>query len=134
MKCLVTICSKNKNPSQELLPAHLRYLASHIEETYKKSQELGVTLYILSGKYGLIKGEAQIPLYDYYLDASHVDELSKLVTAQIKQEGLTDIDFYIEEKETWKPYISALEQASIASGIIVHKEKLLPPISEIKMR
>ena len=134
MKCLVTICSKNKDINEDLIPAHLRYLAPHITQIYKKSQDLGVPLYILSGKYCLIKSEDPIPFYDYYLESSHVEELTQIVSDQIKKEGITDIDFYIEEKETWKPYITALEQASVVSGIILHKEKLFPSISEIKMR
>ncbi len=40
MKCLVTICSKNKNESIEPLPAHLRYFAPHIGYTYQKAKEL----------------------------------------------------------------------------------------------
>lgn len=134
MKCLVTICSKNKDESEELLPAYLRYLAPHIQDTYKKSQELQLPMYILSGKYGLLRGDDLIPFYDYYLESSHIVELAKTVTDQIKQEGVTSIDFYVEEKETWKPYISVLEQASFTLGIILNKEKLFPPVSEIKMR
>ena len=82
----------------------------------------------------MIKGDDPVPFYDYYLEGSHIEELAAMVADQIKQEGITGIDFYIEEKETWKPYISALEQASLASGIILNKEKLFPPISEIKMK
>ena len=91
-------------------------------------------MYILSGKYGLIKGDAPVPLYDYYLESSHVIELAKTVTDQIKQEGITEIDFYIEEKETWKPYIAALEEASIISEIILNKKELLNLTSESNIR
>ena len=134
MKCLVTICSKKKDESDLPLPAHLRYLGTHIEQTYDKARAAKLPMYILSGKYGLVSSEEQIPNYDYYLEADKADELSVTLAEQIKTLGITDIDFYIENKDSWKPYIAALEKSAQEAGAALTKELLFPPVSEIKMK
>lgn len=134
MKCFITICSKKKDNSPLLLPAHLRYLAPHVEQTYEKAKELNIPFYILSGKYGLVSGDENIPYYDYYLEVDKVDELSDIVGEQIKKLGITDINFYFEEKETWKPYIVALEKATDKTECVLNKELLFPNTPELKMR
>jgi hypothetical protein len=121
MKCIATICSKKKDENTELLPAHLRYLAPHVEQTYNKAEGSNLPFYILSGKYGLIGGEEQIPYYDYYLEADKVEELSIKVAEQIEKEGITDMDFYFEDKESWAPYISTLEKATKQAGCALNK-------------
>ena len=91
-------------------------------------------MYILSGKYGLVSSEEQIPNYDYYLEADKADELSITLAEQIKNLAITDIDFYIENKDSWKPYIEALEKGAQEAGATLTKELLFPPVSEIKMK
>src|SRR4051812_18072391 len=100
MKCTVTICSKKKNDSPSLLPAYKRYNAPHIEIALQNAEKSGTPLYILSGKYGLISKDKLIPYYDYYLEDSHVEELSKIISGQLKTEGITEIVFLGEEKAT----------------------------------
>lgn len=134
MKCLVTICAKKKDGNPELLPAYLRYLAPHIEQTHTKAKKLNIPFYILSGKYGLVPANEEISDYDYYLEKEKVEDLSDLMAEQIKKLGITEIDFYFEEKESWKPYISALEKASIKAEYLLNKEIFLENPSEIKMR
>ncbi len=126
MKCIITICSKKKDESQEALPARLRYLGERIDDTYSKAQAAHLPMYFLSGKYGLVFSEDTIPYYDYYLEMDKVDELALTLAEQIKSLDITDIDFYIENKESWKPYIEALEKGAGAANCTLHKEYLVP--------
>ena len=120
MKIICTICSRAKREDAELLPAEERYTATHIKTVKEIAQKDGVPFYILSGKYGLISSQTKIPYYDYYLENSAVDELSERVSKQIQEVGITEINFYGEEKDSWLPYKNALEKGVKSSGIILN--------------
>ena len=67
MRYLCTICSKKKRLEAELMPARLRYLSSRISLLIEQSQISGIPLLILSGRYGLLSPDEQIPWYDHLL-------------------------------------------------------------------
>ncbi len=108
MKIVATICSKNKLEIEGELPAQELYTAPHIVDTKKIADEEGLDFYILSGLYGLIPGTQKIPFYDYYLEPDAVPELIDKVVEQLEEAEITEIDFYYEDKESWKPYINSI--------------------------
>lgn len=119
MKAIVTICSREKDDRQTLLKASKRYLGDHIGKTKKIATESGEAFFILSGKYGLISAETEIPYYDYYLENSKVDDLADKVSKQIKKQDITSIDSYLENKKSWEPYKMALEKGALLASIPV---------------
>lgn len=117
MKVIATICSRHKKEGMELLPAHDRYIGEHIWKVAAIAVEAGIPFYILSGKYGLISAETEIPNYDYYLEREQIDSLAEIIKAQIIEAGITEIDFYSEEKESWAPYIEAMRKGTKLAGV-----------------
>ena len=102
------------------MPARLRYIAPHIKLTEKIASDAGLPFFILSGKYGLIRGDQEIPNYDYYLEESAVEDLIKLVTKQIRDNNTTEIDFYTKQKQTWAPYQNAIQKSSDFAGVLLN--------------
>lgn len=100
------------------VPAQELYLAPHIQATKKIADTSGLPFFILSGKYGLLAGADLVSNYDYYLEASAVESLASMMAEQIKDRGITEIDFYFEDKESWKPYKDAMTGASLKAGIV----------------
>lgn len=120
MKIVCTICSRSKNENKGLLPADERYIGDHIGKAKEISKQSNVPLFILSGKYGLISSKQKIPYYDYYLEDKNIDSLAKTVYQQIKKANITEIDFYREEKEGWKPYIIVMQKGANLAEITLH--------------
>lgn len=117
MKIICTICSKHKREDVELLPARVRYTSPHIQFTEEKSKEFGLPFFILSGKYGIISADREIPNYDYYLEMSKAEELSKAIGEQLRIEKITEIDFYTEQKDSWVPYETAMKKGCEIAGV-----------------
>ena len=116
MKVIATICSRRKDTDPQLLPARKRYLGEHIEKVSTIAYNSCIPFYILSGKLGLISAELAISDYDYYLEMTEVDSLSEKIKAQLAEADISEIDFYVEEKESWTPYIKAMRKgASLAT-------------------
>ncbi|HEY4501668.1 MAG TPA: hypothetical protein VJJ20_01200 [Candidatus Paceibacterota bacterium] len=116
MKAICTICSRNKQEGPELLPARLRYTASHIKAAEKIAGTLQLPYYILSGKYGLISADEMIPNYDYYLEQSKVDSLAQTIAGQLHKDAIVELDFYTEGKPSWAPYEAALRKGADLAG------------------
>ncbi len=119
MKIICTICSRVKREDDGLLPARVRYAAPHIAATEKIAQEKGESFYILSGKYGVISGDMEIPNYDYYLETSASEPLSRVIAEQLKSAGVTEIDFYTEQKPTWASYEAAITKGAQSAEVIL---------------
>lgn len=126
MKIICTICSKKKRDDIALLPARVRYTAPHIQFTEEKSKESGLPFFILSGKYGIISADREIPNYDYYLEMNQAEELSKAIGEQLRIEKITEIDFYTENKDSWVPYETAIKKGCEIAGVLLN----IYPISD----
>lgn len=83
MKIICTICSKHKDENKNLLPARSRYTSTRIKAIGEIAEKLKLPYFILSGKYGLISADEKIPNYDYYLEKSAIDSLSRTVEKQL---------------------------------------------------
>lgn len=125
MKIICTICSRRKIESSGLLPAKERYTGDHISKVKDFSIIENIPFYILSGKYGLIPGAQKIPYYDYYLEEIAVNGLIETVSKQIQEEKITEIDFYMEDKVSWSPYLQTIKKASEQIEIKLNIKQLL---------
>lgn len=123
MNIAVTICSKHKDENPQLLPARERYISEHIKKTEVIAEKSGLPFFILSGKHGLLAAEDLVPNYDQYLEMEAVDELVSVVVVQLEKLGVTEIDYYMEDKESWVPYDMALKKACDLAGVslIIHQ-------------
>ena len=113
-----TICSKEKSPEQGLIPARNRYLSERINQVGKIALDANLEFLILSGEYGLIGADQEIPYYDHLLKIDEVDDLTDIVKKQIFELKADEIIFYAKPNaDTWVPYYSVIENATKASGV-----------------
>ncbi|HEV7121584.1 MAG TPA: hypothetical protein VGN56_02005 [Candidatus Paceibacterota bacterium] len=120
MKAVATICSRHKRRDAALLPAQDRYAGEHVKKAGAIADSSKFPFYILSGKYGIISADTEIPDYDYYLEQEHVAALTKIVGSQLMEAGITELDFYIEDKASWAPYIAAMQEAAASTGVALN--------------
>ncbi|MBE9183860.1 hypothetical protein IQ270_03750 [Microcoleus sp. LEGE 07076] len=113
MKYICTTCSKEKRHDKALLPANQRYISGRISFVISESQRLSTSLLILSGKYGLIDVEREIPWYDQKLVAGDLETLVNILVKQLQDKQVSEIIFYGRSREIpdWKPYYDVLEQS-----------------------
>ncbi len=105
---ICTICSKKKDASLGLMPASRRYLGGHIKLAQAVALSERRPLFILSGMFGLIAANRDIPHYDRRLEWDKVDELAARVAQQITWHRIRAIRYYRESEESWAPYTQAL--------------------------
>ncbi|MBU1046929.1 hypothetical protein KKH36_04100 [Patescibacteria group bacterium] len=112
MKVILTICSKNKDKNEVLMPARKRYLSDRIKKVEQISINNKLPFYILSGKFGIINSNELIPFYDKLLKQEDIKNLLPLVRDQLIQEKITEIIFYGEGINTkgWKAYYEIIEK------------------------
>lgn len=112
-----TICSREKDQKQGFLPAHKRYLGEHIRLVEAVALSERRPFFILSGMFGLIKADRDLPYYDKRLEWEQVEALAARVAQQIAWHRIKTIRYYHEPKESWAPYTSALEKARALTGV-----------------
>lgn len=117
MLIIATICSRKKKDDVALVAAQERYLGLHINSTRTIAENAKLPFFILSGKYGLIRGEELIPDYDYLLSDDAVSQLSLTVADQLRAVGATSIEFYTEGNPNWKAYERTVEEAAKQAGV-----------------
>lgn len=62
-----------------------RYLSDRIQQVSEQAKEKEEQFAILSGKYGLLEPEEQIPYYDKLLKKQHLPEMIPEVEKQLQQ-------------------------------------------------
>ena len=118
MKAICTICSREKVEGGGKMPARERYAAPHIRKTAILAAQQRRQFFILSGLFGLLEDKEPIPYYDYRLDAKDAPKLAKRVVAQFSEHYITELVLCTEgEKESWKPYVAALELAAAEARV-----------------
>lgn len=100
-----TICSREKNPSDRLLPAVDRYIGSHVALVRAQAEQRGQPLYFLSSLYGLIPAGQYIVYYNHLLKPDEVPELKETVAQQLTLYGLEEIHFFTKKKPYWQLYL-----------------------------
>jgi tetratricopeptide (TPR) repeat protein len=115
MKIICAYCSASKDPDKGLVPAYKRYISNRIVKVQEIAAEQEDTNFcILSGKFGLVKWDHPLPLYDHLLISEEVPQLVEKVCNQIMEMGTTQVDFYtrsILNDNKISPYINTIEQA-----------------------
>jgi len=127
MTVFCTYCSAEKDRSQEELPAIQRYRSNRIQSVYGAAKSLGYKFLILSGRYGLLEPDDQIPYYDHLLQSSEVSEHTKTVADHLEALGVKEIIFFTKsfsDDENMKPYIDCIKGASRKVGIELKFVKL----------
>ena len=113
MEYICTTCCKDKKEDEGLLPATQRYLSERIEFVCSESRKLNKPFIILSGKYGFIDSDFEIPWYDQKLEPEDVEDFVPHLVEQLCRKEVSEITFYGRPPTTpgWKPYYDALEQS-----------------------
>ncbi len=121
MEYICTTCCKDKRKDSEPLPAIERYLSRRIDYVHQESIRLNRSLLILSGKYGFIPDDYEIPWYDLKLTPEQVETLLPALISQLKEKQVTAMIFYGRPRTTpgWQPYYDALERSCKHLGITV---------------
>jgi hypothetical protein len=121
MEYVCTICCKEKREDNELLPATDRYISERIGFVSRESRRLDKPFLILSGKYGFIDSDFEIPWYDKKLEAEDVAGMVPILTKQLLEKRVSTIIFYGKPRTTpsWKPYYDALEQSCHQANVAI---------------
>lgn len=122
MKAFCTYCSAQKDTTLKMIPAIKRYKSQRIISVYSESLRQKHEFIILSGKFGLLYPNDEVPFYDHLLKHSEVEELAQIVDRQIKLMGLSEIVFFtrspIQDKNV-VCYIDCLEMACEITNTIL---------------
>ena len=121
---LITTCSKEKRLDAGLLPAAQRYASGRIAAVVARGQQLGTTVFILSGKYGLLGPGEEIEWYDRPLTAEDEPAITELVTRRLAAANADRVIFYAEPIDTpgWRPYYHVIAAACADLGITLEVE------------
>ena len=113
-------CSARKRPDPGPLPALARYDSARLREVARLAAADGARLLILSGRYGLLAPEAEIPWYDHRLSADEVPEMVARVVAQLREERVAVLVWFtvapaVDPGVT--PYGDVARGAAAAAGV-----------------
>lgn len=113
MEYLCTTCCQRKRRDPQPLPARDRYLSRRIRFVLHESRRLQKPMFILSGKYGLLKPSQKILWYDHALSANEVAAFSLRVARQLTKHAVSRVLFYALPRKTpgWQPYYDAIATA-----------------------
>lgn len=120
MKILCSYCSADKNPDSGLMPAGERYRSERLGQLRRRGQALGVPLYILSGRFGLVAATDPIPWYDHLLTAAEADAVSRGVAGRLRELGVTDVEYHTADialTPPVRPYLDAIRAACADAGV-----------------
>jgi tRNA U34 2-thiouridine synthase MnmA/TrmU len=70
-------------------------------------------VFILSGKYGLLRPDQEIDWYDKLLEPDNERQVQELVTEQLSDEQISEVIFYAKriDEPGWRSYHNALARA-----------------------
>jgi len=120
MNAFCTYCSASKSREPGTIPAIQRYQSARIDTVHAAAQELGVEFYILSGKFGLISAQREIPYYDQLLENNGVLALAAQVKQQLLDYGLDSIVYFtrpLSSSEKLRPYLAAIRCACFDASV-----------------
>ena len=140
MKYLLTICSNDKDPREGLLPARERYQSDFMQRVIEEGERTETPVLILSGKFGLLAPDTEIPDYDHLLVEDELTEMVPLVAGQLEDLEATEITAYIKKDRTvphWGTYYDLIELGAHAAGVSLQyaeRESLEPRSETVKLR
>ncbi|WEL23700.1 DUF6884 domain-containing protein [Candidatus Nanohalovita haloferacivicina] len=123
MALYVTYCSKEKSSEEKEIPAICRYSSSRIQKIFEKSNTKGHHFAILSGKYGLIEPEKEIPYYDKLLMQDEVGKMIPKVRDQLQELQASKVVYFTKEIENQRiPYFKLVKKACQKENIEFEKK------------
>jgi len=111
---VVTYCSREKDPSAGFLPAVDRYLSSRVRISFEAASMLGAGFRILSGLYGLLEPDREIPDYDHLLTSDQVPRHAGKIERQLRDSATGRVVFVtraLAADPGTGPYREAMRQA-----------------------
>ena len=121
MVVFCTYCSAKKDKTPGLLPAIKRYQSARIRSVSQAAAVLDVHFSILSGEYGLVSREQEIPWYDHLLHQSEIDHLASVVAGQLQMLGANQVVYFVSRRAVddpaFAPYIAVPVKAAQHFGI-----------------
>ena len=125
MLAYATYCSAQKNFSKEELPAMELYDSQRITNIARRAKKDNICLYILSGKYGLLKPSQKIAHYDHLLTLSEVETHSRSIAIQLRSNNISKMMFFTHPLETdpnLLPYLKCIGRACEIAKITMQIE------------
>lgn len=96
---LCTHDSTSERDDEGLLPAYRRYRSNRIREVYDRAVMNGIRCFILTGEYGLLDAEADIPAGNRRLESHGVAEMVNIVAEQLRQQSVTHLSYITQSSE-----------------------------------
>jgi len=118
--CVVTYCSREKDPSVGLLPAVDRYLSSRIRVSFEAASMLGTGFRILSGLYGLLEPDREIPEYDHLLTSDQVSRHAEKIEQQLRESAIERVIFITRSFAAdpgAQPYRESMSRSCAGMGV-----------------
>ncbi|MDP8236219.1 MAG: hypothetical protein P9M08_07530 [Candidatus Erginobacter occultus] len=126
---LATICCREKDRAEGLIPAVRRYRSRRIGRIAELAGEIGLELAILSGLYGLIDAEEPIPYYDRLMEEGDIARVTVVNREYLRRRKIDGVIFCLPDPAIdphVKPYLKSMEASAAAAGCGL-KVFLLPP-------
>lgn len=118
----ITYCSKEKDRTRKDLPAIQRYDSGRINKVKALAEEKEENFAILSGKYGLIGPEEEIPFYDELLRERNIPQLITGVKNFLEAKNVEKVLYHTRKVENErKPYFKLVKNA--CEGLDIELEK-----------
>jgi hypothetical protein len=126
-RAVCTYCAGPKRDDGCLLPAVDRYRSRRIRTlALRAASELRPFL-ILSGEYGLLRGDEPIPWYDHLLLMDEVAALVPRVAAQLTALGIGAVEYHtapLHAEAAVRPYFETITAACALAGAALTIEPL----------
>ncbi len=127
-----TICCREKDRTDKLLPAIRRYKSERIKTVAGLARDAGLPLAILSGKYGLIDANEPIPYYDKLMGECDLGEIIAANIAFLEKNEVGKVIFLCPDPAIdphVQPYLRSIQAATRGTGGKL-KTIFLPPMPE----
>jgi len=118
----ITYCSKEKERTRKDLPAIERYDSERIDRIKALAEKKDEELAILSGKYGLINPEDEIPFYDELMREKNIPQLITGVKNFLESNNVSNVIYHTKEvKGERRPYFKLIRNACDTLDIELEK-------------
>lgn len=125
MKLHITYCSKEKDRTRKDLPAIERYKSKRIKHVKAITDEKDERFAILSGKYGLIDPDENIPFYDELMRERDITRLITDVGNFLESNNVNKVIYHTREVRGQRiPYFKLIKNACETLEIELEKRIL----------
>ena len=114
-----TICCREKDQAEGVLPAWRRYKSKRIDAVAELARESDLPFIILSGKYGLIDADEPIPYYDKLMGEGDLGDIIGANIAFLEKNKVKKVIFLCPDPAIdphVKPYLRSIQAAARGTG------------------